>query len=192
VSGNIRALMPALGAHATLHWPELSELPLVKHERVLARKLPRHEGDSKWRESATSSGPGSDMLPSLLQLRFLNRVAPLRGAESIVGRSIYCSIIIDHPSVSRVHVIVSRQNGQTLVRDVGSKNGTRLNGDPVGSQPIALGEGDLLQIGEVKCRVEACDRKEPIATTERPSALSEDTTQTFVGNLRKKLEAKGR
>jgi pSer/pThr/pTyr-binding forkhead associated (FHA) protein len=125
-------------------------------------------------------------MSTFLQLRFQDRIIPLRAAETIIGRSIYCSFIIGHPSVSRVHLAVRRKNGQTFVHDLGSRNGTTLNGATVGPKSVPITVGDSLQIGDVKCRVETYDDKEPMATTDRPSASSEDTTQRLTADIWRK------
>ena len=65
----------------------------------------------------------------------------------VLGRASDTDFHIDHCSVSRRHCTIWREGGRFLVRDLGSKNGTTLNGVPVDS--AILGEGDQIGLGEV-------------------------------------------
>jgi hypothetical protein len=69
------------------------------------------------------------------------------GAEITIGRGSECSISIpDDHFVSQLHARVYRQDGAAVVDDLGSTNGTFLNGQRVGG-PRPLDKGDRLQIG---------------------------------------------
>lgn len=70
----------------------------------------------------------------------------------IVGRARNSDIVVDHASVSKVHIhITTRDDGVLMVRDVGSRNGTRVNGVVVGTEtPVPLRKGAILGIGEVE------------------------------------------
>ncbi len=71
-----------------------------------------------------------------------------------VGRAPGNSMPIDHPSVSSYHARLSFGSGHWLLEDLGSRNGTRLNGLEV-SEPLALTYGDRVQFGNVGFRLEA-------------------------------------
>ncbi len=90
----------------------------------------------------------------LKQLRYLNTSASLRGEESVIGRSDYCSILIAHPSVSRLHASITHTVEGTVIRDLGSRNGTFVNGIAVGATPVRVDAGDAVRIGTVECRIE--------------------------------------
>lgn len=51
------------------------------------------------------------------------------GAEVVFGRSRAVTIPVDHDKVSRQHARVTRRGGQIVVEDLGSRNGTRVNGE---------------------------------------------------------------
>jgi len=68
------------------------------------------------------------------------------GDEITIGRAAGCQITLDDTYVSQIHSRVFRRQGQALVEDLGSTNGTYLNRAKVGS-PMVLQVGDRLQVG---------------------------------------------
>ena len=69
--------------------------------------------------------------------------------EITIGR-VGCDIILDNPQVSRFHAQIDRVPGGTVVlRDMGSTNGTFVNGQRV-TAPVVLKPGDVIQIGAFK------------------------------------------
>ena len=71
-----------------------------------------------------------------------------------VGRLREVDIPLHDPSISKLHAVLERIEDRYVVQDVGSKNGTRVNGVPVqGSQELAV--GDRLQFGSVELLVDA-------------------------------------
>jgi pSer/pThr/pTyr-binding forkhead associated (FHA) protein len=56
-----------------------------------------------------------------------------------------CDHRIDDPIVSRWHCVFSERDGHIWLVDLGSKNGTRLNGELV-AEPRTLADGDTLAI----------------------------------------------
>ena len=57
-----------------------------------------------------------------------------------------CTIRIDSTTISRRHARIVVTAGETTIEDLGSKNGTQVNGHPVTS-PVVLNDGDALQVG---------------------------------------------
>lgn len=72
----------------------------------------------------------------------------LEPGEVTVGRSPESAVFLDDVTVSRRHATFSREGDHWLVRDVGSLNGTYVNGTRVDTAP--LGSGDHVQIGRFK------------------------------------------
>lgn len=65
--------------------------------------------------------------------------------EFVIGRGSDCELILPERQVSRYHVKIRRQDGRYFLEDLGSKNGTHLNGTQIqGIVPIQ--DGDELQI----------------------------------------------
>lgn len=66
-----------------------------------------------------------------------------------IGRSSDSDVVIPHSSVSRNHATIEKKNGHFYVKDLGSTNGTYLNGNRIqGSAKIS--EDDILIIGRYK------------------------------------------
>ncbi len=74
----------------------------------------------------------------------------------VVGRSVDCDITLAHPTVSRQHAVITTVDGCT-VADLGSANVTRLNGSPIGLDPVPLADGDIIKIGACSLRYRAPD-----------------------------------
>ena len=75
-----------------------------------------------------------------------SREWPLVDGANIVGRDRDCAIRIDSATISRRHARIVVTRGQTTVEDLGSKNGTQVNGQPV-SGPAVLKDNDAIQVG---------------------------------------------
>ncbi|MFF8946493.1 FHA domain-containing protein [Streptomyces sp. NPDC014864] len=78
----------------------------------------------------------------------------LHGGQITVGRSADADVPLDDPDVSRVHCAVTvGSDGRVSVADLGSTNGTVLDGRPVGTRPVRFAPGALLRIGESALRL---------------------------------------
>ena len=69
----------------------------------------------------------------------------LNKTQITIGRSGANDIVLAHPSVSRVHATLTRQNGQYILADQRSTNGVLVNGQPM-RQPTILQNQDVIQI----------------------------------------------
>lgn len=88
------------------------------------------------------------------------QLVPLDGTDPIeilkdltlVGRKEECDLRLDHKSVSKMHCIIVKTDGLLLLRDLGSTNGTRVNGQRV--RRAALLPNDQLSIAGFQYRVQ--------------------------------------
>ncbi|MDI7246859.1 MAG: DUF3662 and FHA domain-containing protein [Bacillota bacterium] len=78
------------------------------------------------------------------------RVFPLGDGKVTIGRSGSCDIVIENAGVSRRHAEIVREGGRFYVVDLGSTNGTYVNGRKVSKQLLA--DGDLVNFGRVAAR----------------------------------------
>jgi len=73
----------------------------------------------------------------------------LAAETTTVGRSTDSAVFLDDITVSRAHAVLERRaDGSWFVRDVGSLNGTYVNGEQVDETKLA--SGDEVQIGKFK------------------------------------------
>ena len=71
------------------------------------------------------------------------------GERTTIGRSPDCDVFLDDVTVSRRHAVLVESNGQFLVEDLGSLNGTFLNRHRIeAAEPLE--DGDELQIGKYR------------------------------------------
>ncbi len=71
---------------------------------------------------------------------------PLAKSPLIIGRDAHADIQINDRQVSRQHAEIIRTAQGYLLRDMGSKNGTFLNGEPVTQKSCLMRNGDVLGI----------------------------------------------
>jgi pSer/pThr/pTyr-binding forkhead associated (FHA) protein len=89
---------------------------------------------------------------------------------TLVGRKEDCDLRLPHKSVSKMHCVIVRTDGLLLLRDLGSTNGTRVNGQRV--RRAALLPNDLLSIASFKFRVSLGPDTAQIAAEERTQQLN--------------------
>jgi pSer/pThr/pTyr-binding forkhead associated (FHA) protein len=67
----------------------------------------------------------------------------------VVGREVEATVRIDEPLVSRAHAEITRRGTTYLLRDLGSTNLTRVNGEIVSERELR--DGDELRFGRARC-----------------------------------------
>ena len=75
------------------------------------------------------------------------QILPLAdGAEVTFGRTRVATVMVDSDRISRLHARVTRAGDRVTVEDLGSRNGTRVNGARIVG-PTALSSGDQIELG---------------------------------------------
>ena len=74
----------------------------------------------------------------------------LTGLPITIGRSLEADVQLDDDYVSRQHCEIDDMNGKPLLRDLGSKNGTFINGEAV--QQAVVGRDDRITVGRIDLR----------------------------------------
>jgi len=116
--------------------------------------------------------------------QFVSRY-PLDGTHLIIGRTTDASVVLDHETVSRPHAeLVCGPFGRWWIHDLGSTNGTFVNGSRVSDR--MLSPGDEIQIGCYTLRLRLPGRRRlestlpPATRPARPKSVVDDTEATRV------------
>ncbi len=91
--------------------------------------------------------PDDSLLLEPLQADIVAISMPPHMHELVIGRGENADVVIDHRAVSRRHCAIRRVGDEFVVSDLGSTNGTRLNGTGVGKGPVSFEVGDVLELG---------------------------------------------
>ena len=143
--------------------------------------------------SATGSLSGDAFAPGYLVVIESGSSAMFslpQSGEIIVGRAPDCALRVQDPSVSRQHARVriisgnGNGNGQVIIEDLGSHNGTRVNGERIAA-PRRLLSGDVIVLCDVTVIYQLSHHRHQPGRGGAPRArpLSEDLT-----GLRHRLE----
>jgi len=85
---------------------------------------------------------------------------PVQRPVILIGRHPECDVRIDLPKISRRHCCLAQVYDRLVIRDLGSRNGVRVNGRLV--DEVQLYPGDEVAIGPVLYRLDA-DKPAPAA-----------------------------
>jgi hypothetical protein len=102
--------------------------------------------DARLREGAGGMGAGSLVLPTGERVVLGEQILS-------IGRMPECNIVLADPNVSRTHAEIRPRGQGFVVVDLGSTNGTKVNGVRVSEQDLA--DGDELTFGNTRMRFEA-------------------------------------
>jgi pSer/pThr/pTyr-binding forkhead associated (FHA) protein len=115
------------------------------------------------------------------------RDIPITQTEFLIGRAADCDLRLRVSAISRHHCIIRVGPEEVTLVDLGSSNGTFLNGQRVRSQ-AGLKSGDELQVGECRflvdlgdrgqVEVEAADSADPLAATIKLRDLVKERRKT--------------
>jgi hypothetical protein len=111
--------------------------------RALTADLP-----APWWRSALARGRaalGAGQPPALLD------PSQLGGGRLVIGRSRTCELVVDDDTVSRRHAALELRDGAWRLRDLGSRNGTWVNGRRAAD--VEVWPGDVLQLGAARFRL---------------------------------------
>lgn len=87
--------------------------------------------------------------PTRSWLVFPSREYPLRLGENVIGRDADAEVFLDSGKVSRQHARITLANGSAILEDLGSKNGTFVEGERV-TAGVELHDGDIVGLGSLK------------------------------------------
>lgn len=123
-------------------------------------------------------------------LRGKGQVWEVRG-QAVLGRSSRCDVVIDDELASREHCRVAVEGERVVLRDLGSRNGVRVNGDRVEGE-LELRHGDVIAIG--LCHLVLLRQREQPSLRRgsevrtRPQGAAEITWGSLAGLTRRALD----
>ncbi|MCC6444862.1 MAG: FHA domain-containing protein [Armatimonadetes bacterium] len=100
------------------------------------------------------AAPAGNGVPRLVGIQgtLFGQTYPLEAESIQIGRDETNAIPMADPTVSRKHAQISAYDGSFLIRDLGSSNGTFVNGSRITEH--ILSQGDIVQVGSTKFRFE--------------------------------------
>ena len=78
-----------------------------------------------------------------------SNVIPLNRPVIILGKSSLVDIVLDNPYISSRHAQIVLEDGRFHIKDLGSKNGTGINGQPIEREGRWLQNGDHISSASV-------------------------------------------
>lgn len=105
------------------------------------------------------------------------------GRPLFIGRAKECDIVLPSPSVSRRHAVIMFKNGICGVKDLGSFNGTVVNGAVI-AEPVSFQEGDVLKISSFVFTLSL--REDAVAVAVQPDSPKppKPDTRSFASGIR--------
>lgn len=76
-------------------------------------------------------------------------VLPISYNRTLLGRDLDCDVRVANQEVSRHHALVYREEDRVFVQDLGSSNGTFVNGARTSARPLAVIAGDNVLLGDL-------------------------------------------
>lgn len=114
-------------------------------------------------------------MTAYLELRIgaFPELTPLEKSRVTVGRATGNDIVVEHPTVSKLHAVLECYSGEWCIRDVGSANGTFVNGRSVSTE-TRLSPGDGIALGgcTVVFRAEESNPADPTDRATGPPELT--------------------
>jgi len=111
-------------------------------------------GDSAWTEERDPVVTSSAVTPSVSYLvRGSGEKIRLSEKAVVIGRQTECDLVIPDSNVSRKHAEVRIMPEGATITDLGSTNGTKVNGVKITASRV-LANGDAIEIGPEQVRVE--------------------------------------
>lgn len=113
----------------------------------------------------------------------------IRENELIIGRGGECDLVLPERQVSREHIRIFRDDDSYHLEDLGSKNGTWVNGKQVQSAIVPLRDGDEIQIAlAVKITFVGSEATAPLLVEDLPDRLgilqiNRDSRRVFIGGI---------
>jgi anti-anti-sigma factor len=164
-------------------WPDpptLRPLPIAVLSVLTRASDPTSAGDGagerardRSSEATTTGTAEQGGLNAMSGARLVVQVGPLKdrafavnAARFVIGRDPSCSLRPNSQSVSRFHAAIEAREGRFFLRDLGSTNGTILNGRTLRGDEAEVAHGDRIQVGPIVLALILDPDREPLAEVE--------------------------
>ncbi|MGZ3317989.1 MAG: FHA domain-containing protein, partial [Isosphaeraceae bacterium] len=105
------------------------------------------------------------------------KVIPLAGPKFKIGRGETCHLRPNSEQVSREHAEFTIESSAVIVRDLGSRNGTLVNGKALTTEACKLKDRDLVQVGPLTFAISIHDAPKPATPPTASPAASAAVAQ---------------
>lgn len=79
---------------------------------------------------------------------------PIAVNYAVLGRGQDCDVVVHSDATSRRHAVIWRESERIQIRDLGSANGTVIDGIPIGGTTVEVAVGSHIVLGEAGFRFE--------------------------------------
>jgi serine/threonine protein kinase len=119
---------------------------LARELRRVHRKLVDDKDESSLTRGPSGATMRTSSAPLVLEAVATGKKIRIPGGEAIVGRTSDCDVVVRASDVSKQHCRIRVEGHQVLIEDLGSSNGTFVNGKQI--ERAELKDGDRLGIAE--------------------------------------------
>jgi pSer/pThr/pTyr-binding forkhead associated (FHA) protein len=123
----------------------------------------------------------------MLRDKVIKRFSLGEGDNISIGRGKDCDITIDNTAISRRHISISLNSGIYFVSDLGSTNGTFVNGKKI-SKDEPVSENDNIEFGKFALSINHQDENKQAPVSTAADSLDIDDETVFVSNNRPQVK----
>jgi CheY-like chemotaxis protein len=131
---------------------------------------------------AQTAGPGFSALFVVQQVRYPSRIFDVTKPSIILGRGATVDLKLPHQSVSRQHAKLEFKNGDFILTDLGSANGTLIKEKPV--QEYTLKPNDVIHIGDFFLVFKLENSKQSLSWMESYDVCDKEAAEQVEGGTR--------
>ena len=92
--------------------------------------------------------------PAWAVLRREAEIVPITVNRASIGREIVSDVVIAHDQISREHATIRTEGGELWIADLGSSNGTAVDGEALGAEPHKFAFGSVIRFADLSYRIE--------------------------------------
>ena len=107
-----------------------------------------------------------------IYLEYMGYSVEVPAGATMVGRDVTCALRFNDEGISRRHMCLVRSGDEVFVEDLGSTNGTTLNGKPLAGT-ARLRDRDVVELGSYRLVLRIVGDDEDQSSTRRESSLAE-------------------